>query len=44
VNYLDGATLAEIHPRWGDWWRVRNDCDPEGVFLNDYMNSIAPSP
>jgi FAD/FMN-containing dehydrogenase len=42
VNYLDGATLAEIHPRWADWWRVRDEVDPGGVFLNDYLRSIRP--
>jgi len=42
MNYLDGSTLARIHPQWADWWRVRNKCDPDRVFLNDYMRSIAP--
>jgi len=42
VNYLDGATLADIHPCWQDWWRIRDSVDPDRVFLNDYMKSIAP--
>lgn len=42
VNYLDGATMADIHPHWSDWWRVRDACDPNGVFLNQYMTSLAP--
>lgn len=42
VNYLDGDGLESIHPRWADWWSVRNRVDPTGVFLNDYLRSIRP--
>ncbi len=42
VNYLDGDELASIHPRWDDWWRVRDELDPGQVFLNDYLRSIRP--
>jgi hypothetical protein len=42
VNYLDGAELATIHPRWDDWWRVRDAADPDDLFLNDYLASIRP--
>ena len=42
VNYLDGDELASIHPRWSDWWSVRDRVDPTGVFLNDYLLSIRP--
>ncbi len=37
VHYLDGAQLAEAHPRWDDWWAARDAVDPTGVFLNDRM-------
>lgn len=40
VNYLGGLQMAGIHPRWQDWWSVRDKCDPDGVFLNDYLNSL----
>lgn len=40
VHYLNGATLAERHPRWADWWRVRDAIDPQGVFLNPYLKSL----
>ena len=43
VNYLSGEDLAASYPHWQDWWRVRNEQDPEGIFLNDYMRSIAPN-
>jgi FAD/FMN-containing dehydrogenase len=42
VNYLDGDELADIHPRWSDWWSVRDAVDPGGVFLNDYLDRIRP--
>ncbi|MGI9322987.1 MAG: D-arabinono-1,4-lactone oxidase [Pseudomonadales bacterium] len=44
VNYLTADDLAGLYPRWQDWWRTRNAHDPKGVFLNDYMRSIAPAP
>ncbi len=40
VNYLNGKQLAAAHPRWQDWWRVRDNVDPNGTFLNDYLQSI----
>ncbi len=42
VNYLDGNALATIHPRWHDWWRLRDAADPSGVFLNDWLRSVRP--
>lgn len=42
VNYLDGAELATIHPRWSDWWTVRDRVDPLGTFLNEYLMAIRP--
>jgi FAD/FMN-containing dehydrogenase len=40
VHYLDGDRLAERHPRWEQWWRVRDAVDPAGVFLNGYLRSF----
>lgn len=42
ANYLTGEQLAALHPRWEDWWRVRDLADPNGIFLNPYMQSIRP--
>jgi FAD/FMN-containing dehydrogenase len=42
VHYLDGAALAERHPHWQDWWRVRDAHDPDGLFLNDAMAALRP--
>ncbi len=40
VHYLDGAALARIHPRWEDWWRVRDEADPHNIFVNDYLKDL----
>ena len=42
VHYLNGDKLASQHPRWSDWWAVRNELDPDGVFLNDYLLGLRP--
>ncbi len=42
VNYLDGATLSQRHPRWREWWKARDAIDPNGTFLNDYLRSVRP--
>ena len=42
VSYLTGAALQALYPQWDLWWQVRNRYDPNGVFLNDYLRSIAP--
>ena len=40
VHYLSGETMAEIHPRWADWWQQRDTIDPQGTFLNDFMRGL----
>jgi FAD/FMN-containing dehydrogenase len=40
VHYLSGPQLTAGHTRWVDWWRVRDDVDPHGTFLNDYMQHL----
>ncbi len=42
VHYLDGTQLAALHPKWADWWAVRDRLDPQGIFLNDLMQSLRP--
>ena len=34
LHYRSGRELASLHPRWEDWWGVRDASDPEGRFLN----------
>jgi len=40
MHYLDGSTMQDIHPRWQDWWRVRNLVDPTRTFLNPFLETL----
>ncbi len=40
VHGRGGAELAALHPRWDDWWRIRDDIDPQGVFVNDHLRAV----
>jgi L-gulonolactone oxidase len=42
VHYLGGDVLAERHPHWRQWWRVRDAHDPDGTFLNDALEAWRP--
>ncbi len=42
VHFLRARELAEIHPRFGDWWRVRDRIDPDRRFVNDTLRGYAP--
>jgi FAD/FMN-containing dehydrogenase len=35
VHYRNPDELRAIHPRHADWWRVRDEVDPDGLFLNE---------
>ncbi len=37
LHYHSGSELDSVHPRWRDWWRVRDAYDTEGRFLNDSL-------
>lgn len=40
VNYLDGASLANAHQHWSQWWQARNHFDPNKTFINDYLAGL----
>ncbi len=40
VNYLNGSQLADCHSQWHNWWRMRDEVDPNGTFLNSYLRSL----
>lgn len=42
VHYQTAESLARLHPRWGDWWAVRDRVDPEERFLNPHLASLRP--
>lgn len=35
-----GRDLARLHPRWDDWWRVRDHVDPDGRFMNETLRGL----
>jgi FAD/FMN-containing dehydrogenase len=41
AHFLRGDQLAECHPRWEEWWRVRDHYDPDDRFLNPYLAAWA---
>lgn len=43
VHYRDAESLAALHPRYTDWWRVRDAWDPNGHFLNDPLTALRPN-
>lgn len=44
VHFCTGDELAGLHPRWKDWWRVRDTWDPDRRFLNPHLESLRPAP
>ena len=41
-HYRTGSELAELYPNYERWWQVRDEHDPDGVFVNDYLASLRP--
>jgi FAD/FMN-containing dehydrogenase len=44
AHFLGADELSEIHPRYADWWAVRDRIDPKGRFLNAALRGYAPGP
>ena len=42
VNWFTEADFAAAYPRWSDWWRVRDDHDPNRSLLGPWLQSVAP--
>lgn len=40
MHTLRSSTLAEVYPKWNDFLRIRQEHDPQGVFLSEYMKEI----
>ncbi|HEY0755900.1 MAG TPA: D-arabinono-1,4-lactone oxidase [Ktedonobacteraceae bacterium] len=37
MHTLDHHTLSQLYPHWSDFLRIRQQLDPQGIFLNDYL-------
>ena len=42
VHYQSGSELAALYPRYRDWWQVRDEHDPNDVFVTGYLASLRP--
>ncbi|MEE3326071.1 MAG: D-arabinono-1,4-lactone oxidase [Myxococcota bacterium] len=40
VHFMKGRDFARIHPRWQDWWRIRDQYDPKQLFLNSHLREL----
>ncbi len=40
VNYLDAADFNDAYPMWQRWWQVRDEFDPQGMFLNTWSAAL----
>ncbi|MGY6500573.1 MAG: D-arabinono-1,4-lactone oxidase [Acidimicrobiales bacterium] len=40
IHYRTTDDLASSVAHWDDWWRVRDEVDPAGVFLNPHLRSL----
>lgn len=37
---MSGAELAQLYPEWSRFQQIREQLDPEGIFLNDYLRAL----
>lgn len=40
VHYLDAQQLSDCQPTWNSWWQLRDQFDPDGLFLNPWLRSV----
>lgn len=40
MHTQDYRTLAQRYPHWSDFQRIRQQLDPQGIFLNEYLRAM----
>jgi FAD/FMN-containing dehydrogenase len=40
IQYCSTAQLRAAYPHWDQFWKLRREHDPKGVFLNDYLAQV----
>lgn len=40
MHTLDYQTLSQLYPHWDDFLRIRQQLDPQGMFLNAYLCTL----
>jgi len=43
VNWFTGDDFAGAYPQWTNWWRVRDEHDPNRSLLGPWLRSVAPA-
>jgi FAD/FMN-containing dehydrogenase len=43
VHYRTGDELAQMYPQYHQWWAVRDQVDPDGVFLTADLAALRPT-
>lgn len=41
-HYQSGAELADLYPRYREWWTARDRVDPHGLFVTEYLETLRP--
>ena len=44
INALDGARVAQLYPRWGDWLAVQHRFNASGVFRSPFTDRVGVTP
>jgi FAD-linked oxidoreductase len=44
MHTLDHRAFSQLYPRWGDFLRLRQQLDPQGMFLNAYLCALLGLP
>ena len=42
VHFLNSEDFSQIHPRWSDWWQIRDHFDPKQLLLNSHLHELRP--
>ena len=42
VHYQSGEELAALYPQYREWWRIRDEHDPDGVFVTEDLARLRP--
>ena len=40
VHGLRGERMAQLYPRFGEFWRLRDRLDPQRVLSNDHLDRV----
>ncbi len=44
INYKSALDFKELYPKWDEFNAIRKQQDPNGIFLNDYLELLMNDP